>query len=138
MQVHDINDVSIDFCRPQILLLTGPPNCRPAMLNLCSQITKNTSLLLCGNVIVVSNSTGIMLNKSCVIKVTYPSIYLSVYLSIYLSECMTFAPATIAPVTSANVKPNPNPNRNPNPYTTLSQKANDNPRSYSLLPEISS
>ncbi|XP_041465000.1 solute carrier family 12 member 3-like [Lytechinus variegatus] len=37
--------------RPQILLLTGPPNCRPAMLHLCSHITKNTSLLLCGNVI---------------------------------------------------------------------------------------
>ncbi|XP_030832126.1 solute carrier family 12 (sodium/potassium/chloride transporters), member 2 isoform X1 [Strongylocentrotus purpuratus] len=38
--------------RPQILLLTGPPNCRPAMLHLCSHITKNTSLLLCGNVII--------------------------------------------------------------------------------------
>ena len=41
-------------------------------------------------------------------------------------------------VTNANVKPNPNPNCEPNPYTsvtTLSQKPNDNPRSYSLPPE---
>ena len=37
-------------------------------------------------------------------------------------ECMTFAPATTAPVTNADVKPNPNPNPNRNPYTTLNQK----------------
>ena len=49
------------------------------------------------------------------------------------------------------INPNPNPyttlnqkrmltliNPNPNPYTTLNQKPNDNPRSYSLSPEISS
>ncbi|XP_071503603.1 solute carrier family 12 member 2-like [Diadema antillarum] len=42
--------------RPQILLLCGPPNCRPAMLHLVSHITKNTSLLLCGNVILGEQS----------------------------------------------------------------------------------
>ena len=35
------------------------------------------------------------------------------------NKCMTFAPATIAPVTNVNVKPNPIPNPNPYPYTTL-------------------
>ena len=38
-----------------------------------------------------------------------------------LFECMTFAPATIVPMTglNANVEPNPDPNPNPNLYTTL-------------------
>ena len=49
---------------------------------------------------------------------------------------MTFA-LTTAPMTNANVKPNPNPNPNPDPYTTLNQKPNDDPRSYSFSPEIS-
>ena len=57
-------------------------------------------------------------------------------------ECMTFAPATIAPVINVNVKPNPNPNPNPkpnlNPYPTPNQKSNHYPHSKSLLSEISS
>ena len=30
-------------------------------------------------------------------------------------ECLTFAPATIAPAVNPNVERNPNPNPNPNP-----------------------
>ena len=47
---------------------------------------------------------------------------------------------TLAPETSANVKPNlnpnlnPNPNPKPNPYINLHQKPDDSPRSYSLSP----
>ena len=52
-----------------------------------------------------------------------------------------FAPATIDPMTNANVKRNPNPNPNLNhtlnPYPTLNQKPNHNPNSNSLFSEIS-
>ena len=43
---------------------------------------------------------------------------------------------TLAPATNCS-SDNPNPNPNPNPFTTLNQKPNDNPRSYSLSPKIS-
>ena len=57
-----------------------------------------------------------------------------------IAECMTFAPATIAPMINTNIKHNPNPNPNPNPnnpYSTPNQKPNHNPHSNSLLLEIS-
>ncbi|XP_071964639.1 solute carrier family 12 member 2-like [Antedon mediterranea] len=38
--------------RPQCLVLSGTPDCRPALVHFVSHITKNTSLLVCGNVIV--------------------------------------------------------------------------------------
>ena len=44
--------------------------------------------------------------------------------NVFNCECMTFAPATIAPVTNTNVKHNPNPNPNPNHYPTSNQKPN--------------
>ncbi|XP_040275654.1 solute carrier family 12 member 3-like [Bufo bufo] len=37
--------------RPQCLVLTGPPNFRPALVDFVSSITKNTSLMICGNVV---------------------------------------------------------------------------------------
>ena len=60
-------------------------------------------------------------------------------IAIYCEECTTFAPATIAPVITANVKRNPNPNPKPNlnHYPTPNQKPNY-PHSSSLLSEISS
>ncbi|XP_077317140.1 solute carrier family 12 member 3-like [Lithobates pipiens] len=36
--------------RPQCLVLTGPPNFRPALVDFSSSVTKNTSLMICGNV----------------------------------------------------------------------------------------
>ena len=53
-----------------------------------------------------------------------------------LKECMTFAPATIAPMVNANVKHNPNPNPNLNPYNTLNQKPNHYPHSNSVVGDI--
>ncbi|XP_068106554.1 solute carrier family 12 member 3-like [Hyperolius riggenbachi] len=48
--------------RPQCLVLTGPPNFRPALVDFVSSVTKNTSLMICGNVITdtdrVPNSEG--------------------------------------------------------------------------------
>ncbi|KAM4707028.1 solute carrier family 12 member 3-like [Discoglossus pictus] len=48
--------------RPQCLALTGPPNLRPALVDFVSSITKNTSLMICGNVVTdcdkVSDSDG--------------------------------------------------------------------------------
>nr|DAZ85679.1 TPA_exp: sodium chloride co-transporter b [Petromyzon marinus] len=36
--------------RPQCLVLTGPPNCRPALVDFVSTFTKNQSLMICTNV----------------------------------------------------------------------------------------
>ncbi|KAM5192419.1 solute carrier family 12 member 3-like [Mantella aurantiaca] len=36
--------------RPQCLVLTGPPNIRPALVDFISSVTKNTSLMICGNI----------------------------------------------------------------------------------------
>ncbi|XP_040191794.1 solute carrier family 12 member 3-like [Rana temporaria] len=48
--------------RPQCLVLTGPPNFRPALVDFSSSVTKNTSLMICGNVATetdkVPNSEG--------------------------------------------------------------------------------
>uniref|UniRef100_A0ABM0M1K2 Solute carrier family 12 member 2-like n=1 Tax=Saccoglossus kowalevskii TaxID=10224 RepID=A0ABM0M1K2_SACKO len=37
--------------RPQCLVLTGAPNCRPALVHFVSHLTKNTSLMVCGHVL---------------------------------------------------------------------------------------
>ncbi|XP_052002576.1 solute carrier family 12 member 3-like [Xyrauchen texanus] len=37
--------------RPQCLVLTGPPNVRPALVDFVGTITKNISLMICGNII---------------------------------------------------------------------------------------
>ena len=39
--------------RPQILVLTGPPNHRPALLDFANLICKGKSMLICGDVIKV-------------------------------------------------------------------------------------
>ncbi|XP_073410926.1 solute carrier family 12 member 3-like [Dendrobates tinctorius] len=41
--------------RPQCLVLTGPPNFRPALVDFVSSVTKNTSLMICGNVAIDSD-----------------------------------------------------------------------------------
>lgn len=45
---------SFPACRPQCLVLTGPPNFRPALVDFVGTFTKNLSLMLCGNVLIVS------------------------------------------------------------------------------------
>lgn len=45
---------SLPTCRPQCLVLTGPPNFRPALVDFVGTFTKNLSLMLCGNVLIVS------------------------------------------------------------------------------------
>ena len=39
--------------RPQILVLTGLPNTRPALVDFAYLICKNNSLMVCGNVVEV-------------------------------------------------------------------------------------
>ena len=46
---------SLPACRPQCLVLTGPPNFRPALVDFVGTFTKNLSLMLCGNVLIVSH-----------------------------------------------------------------------------------
>uniref|UniRef100_A0A672NEU5 Solute carrier family 12 member 10, tandem duplicate 3 n=1 Tax=Sinocyclocheilus grahami TaxID=75366 RepID=A0A672NEU5_SINGR len=40
--------------RPQCLVLTGPPNVRPALVDFVGTFTKNISLMICGNIIMHS------------------------------------------------------------------------------------
>lgn len=42
--------------RPQCLVLTGPPNFRPALVDFVGTFTKNLSLMICGNVLIVSGA----------------------------------------------------------------------------------
>ncbi|XP_066492928.1 solute carrier family 12 member 3 isoform X2 [Tiliqua scincoides] len=45
-------DEHIKNYRPQCLVLTGPPNFRPALVDFVGAFTKNLSLMICGNVLV--------------------------------------------------------------------------------------
>ncbi|XP_029613609.1 solute carrier family 12 member 3 [Salmo trutta] len=67
-------DDHIKNYRPQCLVLTGPPSCRPALVDFVGTFTKNLSLMICGNVVTggpspatldtaSSNSHVIWLNK---------------------------------------------------------------------------
>uniref|UniRef100_A0A8C3HCY2 Solute carrier family 12 member 3 n=1 Tax=Chrysemys picta bellii TaxID=8478 RepID=A0A8C3HCY2_CHRPI len=49
-----LNEISehIKNYRPQCLVLTGPPNFRPALVDFVGTFTKNLSLMICGNVLI--------------------------------------------------------------------------------------
>lgn len=47
-------DEHVKNYQPHTLLLTGEPSTRPALLDLANLITKNSALLICGNVVTVS------------------------------------------------------------------------------------
>uniref|UniRef100_A0A665WTL4 Solute carrier family 12 member 3-like n=1 Tax=Echeneis naucrates TaxID=173247 RepID=A0A665WTL4_ECHNA len=49
--------------RPQCLVLTGPPNQRPALVDFVGSFTKHISLMICGDIITVSNWLVKWLNK---------------------------------------------------------------------------
>uniref|UniRef100_A0A8B9EJ02 Solute carrier family 12 member 3 n=1 Tax=Anser cygnoides TaxID=8845 RepID=A0A8B9EJ02_ANSCY len=49
-------DEHIKNYRPQCLVLTGPPNFRPALVDFVGTFTKNLSLMICGNVLIVSGA----------------------------------------------------------------------------------
>ncbi|CAH1407510.1 unnamed protein product [Nezara viridula] len=52
LSVHQLNRVDDhvkNYC-PQILVLSGSPNCRPPLIDFAYLITKNISLLICGNI----------------------------------------------------------------------------------------
>uniref|UniRef100_A0AAY4ELV4 Solute carrier family 12 member 3 n=1 Tax=Denticeps clupeoides TaxID=299321 RepID=A0AAY4ELV4_9TELE len=42
--------------RPQCLVLSGPPGFRPALVDFVGTFTKNFSMMMCGNVVIVSSS----------------------------------------------------------------------------------
>uniref|UniRef100_A0A665WQN3 Solute carrier family 12 member 3-like n=1 Tax=Echeneis naucrates TaxID=173247 RepID=A0A665WQN3_ECHNA len=44
--------------RPQCLVLTGPPNQRPALVDFVGSFTKHISLMICGDIITVSSSVS--------------------------------------------------------------------------------
>ncbi|XP_028665205.1 solute carrier family 12 member 3 isoform X1 [Erpetoichthys calabaricus] len=49
-------DEHIKNYRPQCLVLTGPPNFRPAVVDFVGTFTKHLSLMICGNVIIGSRN----------------------------------------------------------------------------------
>uniref|UniRef100_A0A4W3IIA7 Solute carrier family 12 member 3 n=1 Tax=Callorhinchus milii TaxID=7868 RepID=A0A4W3IIA7_CALMI len=50
VRLNEVDD-HIKNYRPQCLVLTGPPNFRPALVDLVGTFTKNLSLMVCGNVL---------------------------------------------------------------------------------------
>ncbi|TRY79057.1 hypothetical protein DNTS_033306 [Danionella cerebrum] len=57
MTLSDVEDHVKNF-RPQCLVLTGPPNVRPALVDFAGTFTKNLSLMICGNIIVEDDKSG--------------------------------------------------------------------------------
>ncbi|KAM4767235.1 solute carrier family 12 member 3 isoform 2-T2 [Cyanocitta cristata] len=53
-------DEHIKNYRPQCLVLTGPPNFRPALVDFVGTFTKNLSLMLCGNVLIKMPESRLM------------------------------------------------------------------------------
>ncbi|XP_059507602.1 solute carrier family 12 member 3 isoform X2 [Stegostoma tigrinum] len=51
MGLNEVED-HIKNYRPQCLVLTGPPNFRPALVDIVGAFTKNHSLMVCGNVLI--------------------------------------------------------------------------------------
>lgn len=49
LKLTSVDDHVKNF-RPQLLVLSGSPNHRPALVHFASQVTKNISLMVCGNV----------------------------------------------------------------------------------------
>ncbi|XP_062922828.1 solute carrier family 12 member 3 isoform X1 [Mobula hypostoma] len=49
--LNEVDD-HIKNYRPQCLVLTGPPNIRPALVDFIGTFTKNHSLMVCGNVLI--------------------------------------------------------------------------------------
>uniref|UniRef100_A0AAY3ZYT2 Solute carrier family 12 member 10, tandem duplicate 1 n=1 Tax=Denticeps clupeoides TaxID=299321 RepID=A0AAY3ZYT2_9TELE len=45
--------------RPQCLVLTGPPHLRPALVDFVSSFTKNISLMICGNILMSDDKSGL-------------------------------------------------------------------------------
>ncbi|KAJ8003175.1 hypothetical protein DPEC_G00166660 [Dallia pectoralis] len=56
-------DDHIKNYRPQCLVLTGPPSCRPALVDFVGTFTKNLSLMMCANII-TSDPSPSALNAS--------------------------------------------------------------------------
>uniref|UniRef100_A0A670YNR6 Solute carrier family 12 member 3 n=1 Tax=Pseudonaja textilis TaxID=8673 RepID=A0A670YNR6_PSETE len=52
VSLNEVDD-HIKNYRPQCLVLTGPPNFRPALVDFVGTFTKNLSLMICGNVLIV-------------------------------------------------------------------------------------
>ncbi|KAL7978691.1 hypothetical protein Chor_013180, partial [Crotalus horridus] len=53
VSLNEVDD-HIKNYRPQCLVLTGPPNFRPALVDFVGTFTKKLSLMICGNVLIVS------------------------------------------------------------------------------------
>jgi solute carrier family 12 sodium/potassium/chloride transporter 2 len=59
---HQLNAVEehVKNYRPQILVLSGMPSARPALVDFAHLITKNQSMLVCGHI----NTVGVLLQES--------------------------------------------------------------------------
>lgn len=55
LQKLDSQQEHVKNYRPQILVLSGRPSARPALIDFANLVTKNLALLICGNVEQVRN-----------------------------------------------------------------------------------
>ncbi|KAL1272040.1 hypothetical protein QQF64_031056 [Cirrhinus molitorella] len=58
MSLNDVKDHVKNY-RPQCLVLTGPPNVRPALVDFVGTFTKNICLMICGNIIVEDDKSSL-------------------------------------------------------------------------------
>uniref|UniRef100_A0A8C1VPU1 Solute carrier family 12 member 10, tandem duplicate 3 n=1 Tax=Cyprinus carpio TaxID=7962 RepID=A0A8C1VPU1_CYPCA len=59
MSLTSVEDHVKNF-RPQCLVLTGPPNIRPALVDFVGTFTKNISLMICGNIIMEDEKSSFL------------------------------------------------------------------------------
>ncbi|XP_067303687.1 solute carrier family 12 member 3-like [Pseudorasbora parva] len=57
MSLNGVSDHVKNY-RPQCLVLTGPPNARPALVDFVGTFTKSISLMICGNIIMEDEKTS--------------------------------------------------------------------------------
>lgn len=89
LSVHQLNRVDDhvkNYC-PQILVLSGSPNSRPPLVDFGYLITKNISLLICGNISEVSLSFKHMCNCYIILICYFPFF---IKLALYFSSKPSF------------------------------------------------
>uniref|UniRef100_A0AAQ4S022 Solute carrier family 12 member 3 n=1 Tax=Gasterosteus aculeatus aculeatus TaxID=481459 RepID=A0AAQ4S022_GASAC len=94
--------------RPQCLVLTGPPSSRPALVDLISCLTKDLSLMICGNVVTASPTGDLTIEASSERHVTWLNKrkVRSFYRGVVAAELRTGANMLLQGAGLGRIKPN--------------------------------
>ncbi|XP_037307266.2 solute carrier family 12 member 3 [Pungitius pungitius] len=94
--------------RPQCLVLTGPPSSRPALVDLISCLTKDLSLMICGNVVTAGPPPSVVQEASSESHVTWLNKrkVSSFYRGVVAAELRTGANMLLQGAGLGRIKPN--------------------------------